>query len=98
MGDPEDSLRQAGREAAAKLPPPTQESLRELVSRLRVIQAKKAAQEPVAVARREASRQLRAEMRLVCERYLGREITVTTLYRRLLFLEREERNLPEQIP
>ena len=80
----------AARKLAASVPPPSPEARRELFATLRAINAKKAAQEPEAVAKRASHGDLRAEMRLTCERYLGREISLTVLHRRLLSLEQEE--------
>ena len=88
--DEEDPIRRAGREAAAKLPSPPPEVYRELIRHLQAIKARQAAQQPEAVARRKRVGEVRAEMRLTCERYLGREITLATLTRGLRFLEEQE--------
>lgn len=89
----QDDWEAVARRAVDGLPPPTRESRQQLVQRLRAIRAARAALEPEAVAHRKVLADVRAEMRLTCERYLGREIALTTLARRLRFLEQEERSL-----
>ncbi len=89
--DDEASWAAAAREVAASAPPLSPESRAELIAKLRVLAAQRAAQQPEAVARRERLHDLRTEKRLSCERYLGGEITLTAMNRRLCFLEDEGR-------